>query len=57
MTKMNIDDIILSLDVSQDCCLGMAVRLTMATSRFLSLTQSQLNKVLLTLLPEDRVPV
>ena len=29
---------LLSLDVSQDCCLGMAVRLTMATSRFLSLT-------------------
>ena len=24
---------ILSLDVSQDCCLGMAVRLNMATSR------------------------
>ena len=32
----------MSLDVSQDCCLGMAVRLTMATSRFLSLTYCQL---------------
>ena len=34
--------VILSLDVSQDCCLGMAVRLTMTTSRFLSLTYCQL---------------
>ena len=33
---------ILSLDVRQDCCLGLAVRLTMATSRFLSLTYCQL---------------
>ena len=33
---------ILSLDVSQDCCLGMALRLTMATSQFLSLTYCQL---------------
>ncbi len=32
----------MSLDVSQDCCLGMPVRLTMATSRFLSLTYCQL---------------
>ncbi len=28
---------ILSLGVSQDCCLGMALRLTMATSQFLSI--------------------
>ena len=33
---------ILNLDGSQDCCLGMAVRLTMATLRFLSLTYCQL---------------
>ena len=38
---------LLSLDVSQDCCLGMAVRLTMATSRFLSLTYCQLVVVVL----------
>ena len=40
VVKLRYD--ILSLDVSQDCCLGMAVRLTMATSRFLSLTYCQL---------------
>ena len=34
--------ILLSLDVSQDCCLGMAALLTMVTSRFLSLTYCQL---------------
>ena len=38
--------LLLSLDVSQDCCLGLAVRLTMATSRFLSLTYCQLVVVL-----------
>ena len=35
-------DSLLSIDVSQGCCLGLAVRLTMATSRFLSLTYCQL---------------
>jgi hypothetical protein len=36
----------LSLDVSQDCCLGMALRLTMETSEFLSLTYCFLAVVL-----------
>ena len=42
-----LNEIILSLDVSQHCCLGMAVRLTMATSRFISLTYCQLVVVVL----------